>query len=583
MWHDEPVAEHRRARDRPPAAADVIYCGTGEANLSADSHPGVGLYRSLNAGQSWQLLALADTAGPAPAHRRAGGRPVRLRPPAGRRRRATGTAAPTGLFRSTDGGVTWARVPLIGVSPFRCHDVRFHPHRPGRGLRHDLGARHPATGSGARPTAGPAGSSSAVGLPPPDQIGRTLAGAGAVGPGRPVRADGARRPSEQGAGACSAAPTAGTPGTSIGGQHFANERQMSYNNTIVVHPTDPDHVLCGGVDLHRTTDAGADLEPGDQVERPTAAPRTTPTPTTTPCSCPRPGPAGSTTSTTAAWTSATTAARPGRTAATGWPPTCSTTSPSPRPTAGSSPAGPRTTARSSPPTAAGHLVRVDRRRRRLGGHRPRPNVNHIYSTAQGMSDLPAPAGTGRSADVSPPETDDVKEALDGVRGHGRATTPGRVFTGSTRVWRTRDDADTWKPVSEVLDGSADHRPRGRPGRQQPHLRRHRERRRSSAAPTAGPPGAATWPAPCCRADDHAAREPARRRRRGVRDRGQLRQPARLPVRGRGRSPGPTSTAASCPTCRSIRSRCRRRILRGCTSAATPGSSSPRTRAPPGPT
>jgi photosystem II stability/assembly factor-like uncharacterized protein len=31
---------------------------------------------------------------------------------------------------------------------------------------------------------------------------------------------------------------------------------MSYNNTIVVHPTDPDLVLCGGVELHRTLDGG---------------------------------------------------------------------------------------------------------------------------------------------------------------------------------------------------------------------------------------------------------------------------------------------------------------------------------------
>jgi photosystem II stability/assembly factor-like uncharacterized protein len=44
--------------------------------------------------------------------------------------------------------------------------------------------------------------------------------------------------------------------TSVGGAHFGDERQMSYNNTIAVHPTDPDVVLCGGVDLHRTADGG---------------------------------------------------------------------------------------------------------------------------------------------------------------------------------------------------------------------------------------------------------------------------------------------------------------------------------------
>jgi len=44
--------------------------------------------------------------------------------------------------------------------------------------------------------------------------------------------------------------------TAIGGTHFANERQMSYGSAIAVHPTDPDHVICGGVDLHRTRNAG---------------------------------------------------------------------------------------------------------------------------------------------------------------------------------------------------------------------------------------------------------------------------------------------------------------------------------------
>ena len=31
---------------------------------------------------------------------------------------------------------------------------------------------------------------------------------------------------------------------------------MSYGNTIAVHPTNPNHVLCGGVDLHLTHDGG---------------------------------------------------------------------------------------------------------------------------------------------------------------------------------------------------------------------------------------------------------------------------------------------------------------------------------------
>src|SRR4029450_6683374 len=44
--------------------------------------------------------------------------------------------------------------------------------------------------------------------------------------------------------------------TNIAGKHFVKEGQMSYGNTIAVHPANPDHVLCGGVDLHLTRDGG---------------------------------------------------------------------------------------------------------------------------------------------------------------------------------------------------------------------------------------------------------------------------------------------------------------------------------------
>src|SRR5262249_27359304 len=48
----------------------------------------------------------------------------------------------------------------------------------------------------------------------------------------------------------------GSNWTNIAGSHFAKEGQMSYGNTIAVHPTNPNHVLCGGVDLHLTHDGG---------------------------------------------------------------------------------------------------------------------------------------------------------------------------------------------------------------------------------------------------------------------------------------------------------------------------------------
>ena len=40
-----------------PSNAKTLYCGTGEANLSADSYPGDGLYRSTDSGTTWTAWA----------------------------------------------------------------------------------------------------------------------------------------------------------------------------------------------------------------------------------------------------------------------------------------------------------------------------------------------------------------------------------------------------------------------------------------------------------------------------------------------------------------------------------------------
>src|ERR1035438_1436218 len=43
----------------------------------------------------------------------------------------------------------------------------------------------------------------------------------------------------------------------VGGAHFSAEGQSCYNNTIAVHPDDPDTVACGLYDIHITRDGGA--------------------------------------------------------------------------------------------------------------------------------------------------------------------------------------------------------------------------------------------------------------------------------------------------------------------------------------
>ena len=62
LWHSQEVLNvGSLAID--PANPETIYCGTGEANLSADSSAGVGIYRSIDAGKTWHLLAESSATG----------------------------------------------------------------------------------------------------------------------------------------------------------------------------------------------------------------------------------------------------------------------------------------------------------------------------------------------------------------------------------------------------------------------------------------------------------------------------------------------------------------------------------------
>ncbi len=105
---------------------DVVYCATGEADLSADSYPGVGVYRSQDGGSTWNLWASARqlqlprrigviAVDPFDSnHIRIGG--VRHRDP-----------DPSGMFVTRDGGATWKAETFVSANPYFCHSVVFHP------------------------------------------------------------------------------------------------------------------------------------------------------------------------------------------------------------------------------------------------------------------------------------------------------------------------------------------------------------------------------------------------------------------------------------------------------------------------
>lgn len=134
LWHNEQVL-NIGALALHPANPKIIFCGTGEANLSADSYAGVGMYWSTDAGKTWSLRAASASTGiPTrigviaidphnPDHMRIGG--------IGYGRVAPDEAGLGGMYFSVDGGRSWSREVFISEQNYWCHAIVFHPTQAG--------------------------------------------------------------------------------------------------------------------------------------------------------------------------------------------------------------------------------------------------------------------------------------------------------------------------------------------------------------------------------------------------------------------------------------------------------------------
>lgn len=251
LWHQHDLNIGALARD--PNDPNIIYCGTGEANLSADSYPGIGLYCSVNNGRSWKLLAKSKSTGI----------PTRI-----------GTIAvdpfdsdhiilggvgyrdsiASGLFVSKDRGKSWTKPGFISDKNYWCHHVVFHPKRKGVVFA-TVDERGSRNGIWRSPDGGETWQQLTQGLPDSSLVkfNRTTL---AIAPSQP---DTMYAISAKGFNAVLGvfrSDDMGDTWKTVAGKHFKEERQMSYNNTIAVHPQDPDFVICGGVDLHVTKNGG---------------------------------------------------------------------------------------------------------------------------------------------------------------------------------------------------------------------------------------------------------------------------------------------------------------------------------------
>ena len=259
VWSDQDILNVGSLAIDPQSPA-TIYCGTGEANLSLDSYAGVGVYQSADSGKSWKLLARSsDTGIPTrigviaidpfdSSHLLIGG--------VGAGESSPRPADFGGMYASRDGGATWQREDFISPKNYWCHSIVFHPAKK-EIIFATVTEQGTKNGIWLSEDGGNSWRQLSKGLPASEDFGRTSL---AISPSAPDVIYAFAQNSLSGwsdllLGVFRSA-NRGKTWKEIGGRHFAKEGQISYGNTIAVHPKHSNHVLCGGVDLHLTTNGG---------------------------------------------------------------------------------------------------------------------------------------------------------------------------------------------------------------------------------------------------------------------------------------------------------------------------------------
>jgi photosystem II stability/assembly factor-like uncharacterized protein len=251
-----------------PADPDAVFAGTGEANFANHSRYGLGIYRSLDGGESWEHFGAATLGGRCvsalavdpsdgdvvyAALTRAGGFPE-LAAAKGH----PGATGDLGVFRSSDRGATWTRLGG-GLPNLSATSLALDPSAPGRlycGVGHVFG--HAQNGVWRTLDGGATWTQLAGGLPA-SQAGRVTV---ALAPSSPARLYALiTRPADATGGGAS---TLGAWRSSDGGNTWTALPVPSFQATygwylsvVSVRPSDPNTVFMGGLTLERSTSSGS--------------------------------------------------------------------------------------------------------------------------------------------------------------------------------------------------------------------------------------------------------------------------------------------------------------------------------------
>jgi photosystem II stability/assembly factor-like uncharacterized protein len=220
-----------------PVDPNVLYAGTGEGffeTVEGTSNTaavrGAGIFRSLDAGSTWQQIESTATPDFHFVNRIA----IDPTDPS-----ILIAATGTGIWRSTDAGATWSR-----RSTFNALDVKMHPTLPSRlvagGHHADDGPYYSTDG------------------------GLTWSQATGAGGHRQELAYAPSNPSIVYAAVSGSDDRIKVWRSTNGGQTYTIvttgsgiNTYASYNNTLWIDPTNPDFLILGGVYLYRSTNAGA--------------------------------------------------------------------------------------------------------------------------------------------------------------------------------------------------------------------------------------------------------------------------------------------------------------------------------------
>jgi photosystem II stability/assembly factor-like uncharacterized protein len=252
-----------------PQRESTIYAGSGEANFANHSRYGAGLYKSTDGGNTWQVLAPATFAGRCFARivvdptdsavlfasvSTAGGFPARSAA-----RGHPGAGGPLGIFKSTDGGQTFAHLTNGIPGDLSGTDVALDPANPRivfAAIGHIFGS--PGNGIYKSVDGGASFAKLTGGGLPSQTIGRIRL---AVAPSRAGRVYALLVNPCNAAG--NNATTLGAYRTDDTGATWSRLAATSFQSTygwylctLTVHPTAPDTVFLGGLNVLRSTTGG---------------------------------------------------------------------------------------------------------------------------------------------------------------------------------------------------------------------------------------------------------------------------------------------------------------------------------------